>query len=137
MAQRGALVATKKEKDKTVDEPSEPTPETQIRLLVEYLDGRPATEYPDLLDEKAHALLHLVTTGEPVDAPWYHDGLPWNPAVTCWCRSCLASRIDGLPVTRYQYALHDPDAEPQPPGSPTSPPGGWDWEPGDPFMVED
>ncbi len=32
-------------------------------------DGHPSTEYPDLLDEKAHALLHLVTTGEPVDAP--------------------------------------------------------------------
>ena len=100
-------------------------------------DGRPSTEYPDLLDEKAHALLHLVTTGEPVDAPYYHDGLPWDPAVTCWCRSCLASRIDGIPVTRYQYALHDPKAEMGPPGAPTGPPAGWDWEPGDPFMVED
>ena len=111
-----------------MNEPSEPTPEIQIRLLIAYLDGRPPTEYPDLLDEKAHALLHLATTGEPLEAAYYHDGLPWDPSVKCWCRSCLASQIDGIPVTRYQYALHNPEAEIGPPGSPTGPPGGLDWE---------
>ena len=108
-----------------MNEPNDPAPETQIRLLIEYLDGRPPTEYPDLLDEKAHALLHLVTTGESVEEPYYHDGLPLDPSVICWCRSCLASRIDGLPVMRYQYALHDPDAVQVPAGRPTGPPGGW------------
>ena len=88
-------MATKKEKDKTVDEPSEPTPEARMKLLVAWLDGQPSPEYPTLLEadgiwDRIWALCHLIQTGQPVDAH-KKDGLPGERTLECHCRICLAA----------------------------------------------